>query len=219
MVEDNIRSDTEELAHAFADLRSANALARNEGVTAAIRIGAPAAAGLLALLEEPAADRVNVMYALARIGDSRAAEAFRSGLHDAEERVRAYSAAGLARIGDPGALDACLRTLNDGSDPMHTDMTASVQSLGEMGLRAVPPLLDLLTNDDEMTRLHAQRALELILGRRHGFMPGKGFPSQHAADACREEWRANGNYDYSAAADAREQSAAKWRQWLAEVKE
>ncbi len=88
-----------------------------------------------------------------------------------------------------------------------------------MGLKAAPPLLDLLMTDDELTRLHAQRALEMILSRRHGFVPGQGYPSPEAEEAMRSEWHANGNYDYAADANARSESVAKWREWLKEAKD
>jgi HEAT repeat protein len=169
--------------------------------------------------QNDANQRAAAMYALSQAGDSGAAEAFRKGLGDVDERVRAYAARGLARIGDPGAQTACLATLNDAADELHLDMTPSVQALGEMGLKAAPALLELLLHDDEMTRLHAQRALELILSRRHGFRPGRGFPSRAAEEAMRAEWRANGDYDYSAEPEARARAVERWREWLARTKE
>lgn len=213
------KTDTEKLEAAFRALRSRDLLTQNDGVDAAIQMGSEAVPGLLALLEESAANRSPVMYALARIGDPRARQAFAAGVGDADERVRAYAAQGLVRIGDPTAMAASLQTLNDAADELHLDMTPAVRSLGEMGLKAMPPLLDLLMKDDEMTRLHAQRALEMILSRRHGLVPGEGYPSPEAEEAMRSEWRANGSYDYSADANARSESVAKWREWLAKAKE
>ena len=88
-----------------------------------------------------------------------------------------------------------------------------------MGLRAVTALLDPLRSNDEITRLRAQRALEAIAARRHGFRAGKGFPSTVAEEAMRDEWEANGSYDYRGNAVARDASLAKWRQWLTTAKE
>jgi HEAT repeat protein len=169
--------------------------------------------------QNDANERAAAMYALSQAAGPRSADEFRKALGDADERVRAYAAQGLVRIGDTGALAACLKTLNDAADELHLDMTPSVQALGEMGLKAAPALLELLLHDDEMTRLHAQRALELILSRRHGFRPGRGFPSRAAEEAMRAEWRANGDYDYSAEPEARARAMERWREWLARTKE
>jgi len=202
---------------AIAALNSEDVLTQNEGVEKAIRIGKAAVPPLLAVLEKGGGNRAQVMYALSQIGDTRAASVFTGGLRDKDERVRAYSAQGLARIADPQAQEAALQTLNDAADQLHGDITPSVRTLGGMGLKAMPPLLDLLMADEEMTRLHAQRALESILARQHGFVPGRGFPSPEAEEDMRSEWSANGTYDYSAPASARRASVEKWHRWLAQA--
>jgi hypothetical protein len=217
MPEKNPGTESEKFDAAFAGLRSENILTQNEGVEAAIRLGVPAVPALLAMLKESGVNRAQAMYALARIGDPRAEEAFVSGVRDADERVRAYAAQGLVHITSPGAMTACLETLNDAPDELHLDITPSVRALGEMGLSAVPSLLDLLTHDDEMTRLHAQRALELILEHRHGFIEGRNKPSKERDETVRREWQANGDYDYSADAGTRAAAVAKWRLWLAKA--
>lgn len=219
MAKSNLTNDSERLAAALNALRSGDVLTQNEGVTAATQLGAAAVAGLLSLLEERGVNRAQVIYALAQIGDSRAEHAFLAGLKDGDEHVRAYAAQGLARIGHPDAMIACMQTLNDAADEAHLDKTPSVAALGEMGLEAVPLLLDSLMDKDETTRLHSQRALELILNQRHGFRSGQGFPSAEAEEKMRTEWRNNGDYDYGADPQRRGEAVAKWRQWLAETKE
>lgn len=219
MAETNYTSDSKRLMDALNALRSDDVMTQNEGVAAAIRIGSAAVPGLLSLLANRGISRAQVMYALAQIGDSRAQQAFLAGLKSADERERAYAAQGLVRIGHPDAIAACLQTLNDAPDPLHLDRTPSVAALGEMGLKPVPSLLESLMDKDETTRLHSQRALELILSRRHGFRSGQGFPSPEAEEKMRAEWRNNGDYDYGADAKRRGEAVAKWRQWLAEAKE
>ncbi len=204
---------------ALAALHSKDVLTQNEGVTAAIQIGSPAVPALLELLDEPGVNRAQVMYALAQIGDRRADKAFVAGLRDSDERVRAYAAQGLVRSGHPDALAASLETLNDAADEMHLDRTPSVASLGGMGLDAVPPLLDLLMDEDEMTRLHSQRALELIVMRRYGFRPGQGFPTREAEEQARAAWRDHGNYDYAANAATRADAVSHLREWFSTLKE
>lgn len=200
-------------AYAIA-LRSSDVRKQNAGVSAAIGLGAAAVPALLVLLDEPGIARAQVLYALAEIVDTRARQAFITGLVDPDEKVRAQSARGLARIGDPSAVDACLSALNDDPDPMHNDQTPAVQALGSLGLAAASGLLDRMTAVDDMTRLRAQRAFELVLGRRHGFQPGRGFPSPQAEAAMRAEWSAHGNYAYDASAARRGKAIQQWRQWL-----
>jgi len=207
------------LMAALAALRSDDILTQNEGVAAVVRIGSAAVPSLLSLLNEPGVSRAQVMYSLAKIGDLRAQQVFVSGLHDSNERVRAYSAQGLVRIGHPDAVAACLQTLSDAPDALHLDRTPAVEALGGMGLDPVPSLLDLLLDKDRETRMHAQRALEAIVARRHGFRPGHGFPNTRAEEALRSEWRANGDYQFDADRELRARAVVIWRQWLRTAKE
>jgi HEAT repeat protein len=216
MTEKNAEAGSGNLDSVFAALQSDDVSTQNRGAEAAVQAGTRAVTGLLALLKEPGNQRIPAIYALARIGDSRATDAFIAALHDGDQRIRASAAQGLTRIGDSRALSACLATINDAPDELHADITPSVRSLGQMGLDAVPSLLDLLTHDDRTTRLHAQRALELILEQRHGIAGGK-TASENAVESVREQWRATGNYDYSADEETRVASVAKWRRWLTQA--
>ncbi len=202
-----------------AALRSADIDTRNDGVAAAVAAGAAAVPVLLALSREAGAARAPAMYALAELADPRARDTFVAGLSDANEAVRAQAARGLARIGDPQGIEACLNALNDDPDPLHNDQTPAVQALGALGLRAVPGLLERMGSDDALTRLRAQRAFELVLGRRHGFVPGQGFDTPAGEAAMRAEWQAQGDYDHGAPPARRTQAIAQWRQWLRSAKE
>jgi hypothetical protein len=112
-----------------------------------------------------------------------------------------------------GDLAAALAAIDDEPDPVHNDITPAVRALGAMGLRAVPPLLDLMLSENEDTRLHAQRALELVVYRRHGFEPGQGFPTAEDEQAAREELLSAG-YDHAAEPAAREAAVTRLRDWL-----
>src|SRR5260370_40540593 len=99
MAESNSTSESKRLTTALNAFRSDNVMIQNEGVAAAIQIGAATVPELLSLMEERGASRAQVMYALAQIGDSRAEQAFLAGLKDGDERVRAHAAQGLVPIG------------------------------------------------------------------------------------------------------------------------
>ncbi|MGH9497263.1 MAG: HEAT repeat domain-containing protein [Candidatus Sulfotelmatobacter sp.] len=203
------------MAAAIAAINSDDVLTQNEGVESVIQIGAAAVPELLRVLEGGGMQRMQAMYALSEIGDTRAAAAFRAGLSDGDDKVRAYAARGLAAIGDPQAQAAAIATLNDAADKLHADITPSVRTLGAMGLKVVPAVLELLLSEDAMTRLRAERVLAAILAAQHGAVAGRGFPSPKAEQAMRADWSANGDYDYSAVPGARRASVEKWRQWLA----
>jgi len=111
---------------------------------------------------------------------------------------------------DANDLEALLAAIDDDPDPLHLDMTPAVRALGELGGRAVPPLLELLLSDSEETRLHAQRALELVVYRRHGFAPGQGFPTAAEEQAAREQLVSAG-YDHTGEPAAREAAVARLR--------
>ena len=214
MAKNDPKCNADILSAAFIALRSEDFMTQNEGVAAAIQIGRAAVPGLLSLLEDRGVNRAQVMYALAQIGDSGAEQAFLAELGDGDERVRAYAAQGLVGIGHPDAMQACLHTLNDAADELHLDRTPSVDALGRMGLESVPFLLDLLMNEEEMTRLHSHRALELVVMRCHGFRSGQGFPTADAEEQARAAWQDNGNYDYAADETIRAAAVTRLRVWF-----
>jgi len=162
--------------------------------------------------------RAAAMDTLAGIAAGEAAPFFRQGLHDIDERVRSHAARGLVRMGHAEALAACLSTIDDNPDALHLDLTPSVHALGGMGIEAVAPLLELMSSSERDTRMHAQRALEIIVARRFGFVPGQGFPDGNARSAAERVWTDNGGYDFSANAGDRNASIVLWRRWLANVR-
>jgi HEAT repeat protein len=180
--------------------------------------GAASTAGLLQLVADPAPMvRRHAMFALSRIADPATATVFRAALRNTDAGVRAYAAQGLRAIGDRDALKALLDTIDDMPDELHGDYTPSVHALGDAGLAAVAPLLDLMLSDAVTTRLHAQRALQAIVDRRHGFVTARGFPLRADEDAVRALWKANGHYNPVAPADERASAVALWREWLRSV--
>jgi len=194
-----------DLSLVAAALRGSDIAAQNEAVATAIAAAGAAVPLLLSLWRQPDVARWQVVYALERIADPRAEGVFAAGLHDSDERVRAYAARGLARVGHPGALDALLSTLNDAADPLHLDLTPSVEALAAFELEAVAPLLERLLDDDAMTRLHAQRALQLIVARR--LAPA-------AEETLRSMWQQHGDYAWDADVDRRRSAVALWQDWL-----
>jgi hypothetical protein len=112
-------------------------------------------------------------------------------------------------------IEGWIKVIDEGEDPLHADITPAVLALGEIGLPAVPRVIDLLDAPNEMTRLRAQRALEAIVNQQFGFRYGQGFPNREAEETVRALWRTNGDYAYDGSAETRGAAKKKWREWAA----
>ena len=118
---------------------------------------------------------------------------------------------------DAAQIEAYVRAIDDDADELHLDMTPASRALGEIGLPAVPALLDLLSADSEETRLHAQRAIEAVVYAQHGFVVGRGFPSHEDEQAARSELVEAG-YDHAAPPERREAAVERLRGWYERVR-
>lgn len=112
-------------------------------------------------------------------------------------------------------IEASVARLDRDPDILHVDMTPAVEELGMRGPEMVPYLVEALRATQQMTRLHAQRAVERMLERRLGFVPGQGWTKPGGEDRFRALWAENGSYDADAPAAARERSIRAWLTWSA----
>ena len=131
-------------------------------------------------------------------------------LEDPNESVRSRAATALYDMNHPRALEACLVTLDDDADPLHLDRTPSVRCLVGIGEQALPGLFDRLASDDEMTRLHAERAVEGITKRVFGFSGTEW--AQGGLDRWLEWWGAIG-FAHEGDPEARARAIARLRAW------
>ena len=100
-------------------------------------------------------------------------------------------------------------------DPNHSDVTPAVLKLMEAGLPGIKLLLGPLGSRKAETRMRAQRALEGIVMRRHGWVPGQGYKDAEAGEkATRELLGANGDYQAESASANRKRAINKWRRWV-----
>lgn len=108
-------------------------------------------------------------------------------------------------------VEALVAHIDDNADELHADMTPAVEQLG---LRGRGVILDLpLDAAAPMTRLHAQRALQRVVERHFGFVPGQGWMPPDGEERFRALWKQNGDYDANAPEPARARSIAAWRAW------
>lgn len=112
-------------------------------------------------------------------------------------------------------IEKLIRTLDEDPDPLHSDITPSVLRLNEIGIPAAKAVLDLLDASEFLTRKRAQRVLEGVVMRIHGWVPGQGYPdAQSGQKKTQDLLKANGNYDPNSSSSDRRKAIEKWRQWL-----
>ena len=107
--------------------------------------------------------------------------------------------------------------LSDDPDPLHNDMTPAVHELGKLGIQILPYLEKSLLSADEMTRLHAQRALEAAVNRHFGFQPGAGWIPREGEASARQAFQQNGSYDFEDDPAARQAAVKAWLDWYAKT--
>lgn len=112
-------------------------------------------------------------------------------------------------------IEKLIRTIDENPDPLHGDFTPSVLKLSELGIPGAKAVLDLLDAPEFLTRKHAQRVLEGVVMRLHGWVPGRGYPDAHSGQKKTQDLlKANGNYDPNSSSSDRRKAIEKWRQWL-----
>lgn len=119
----------------------------------------------------------------------------------------------MATATDDQQISALVARIDQDADPLHADITPAVEELGKLGPRVVPHLKDALEARDEMTRLHAQRALERAVERHFGFVPGQGWTRPDGEAQFRDLWVKNGSYDADGSEPARRSSVKAWLAW------
>ena len=180
-------------AELIADLRSENP---KQKASAARKLGElgdqDAVPHLITALPEGGEARQDIIWALGRIGDSRASGTLIPVLHDENWHLRAAAAEALGLIQEgEGVVDALIQALADANDSVHWkaawalgeigDRKASTPllsglsdtnsprcwqsawALGKLGeSKAVKPILSLLVHPDVVVRRHALMALKMI---------------------------------------------------------
>ena len=110
-------------------------------------------------------------------------------------------------------MQSCLKTINDSADEAHLDDTPSVQCLIEIGEPALLPLTELLMANDEMTRLRAMRATEMITYNM--WMEAFNQDEELALDDWINWWKEIG-YSEEGDSGSRNESVLKLKGWIAE---
>lgn len=115
---------------------------------------------------------------------------------------------------DPEVVEL-LRTLGEGASPLHYEYTPSVHRLIELGWPGARAVLDLLDAPEDITRRRAQRVIEGVVMRHHGWRPGVGYLDPSGAEKTGAVVSQNGSYRADAPQAERRASMEKWRTYLA----
>jgi hypothetical protein len=89
-----------------------------------------------------------------------------------------------------------------------------VRELSTLSLPAAKAVLPLMDNGSKATRMRAFRVLGNVVMRHHGWESGRGYADPSRDEEVQSLMRANGDYDIDAEPEARQESIAKWRNWL-----
>ena len=112
-------------------------------------------------------------------------------------------------------ISILIATLNERPDLLHSDYTPAVHELIKIGQPAIEPLLDVMLDANEGTRKRAERALDGITSKMHGFRAGQGWNDPHGEGRFRKFWKSLGSYNWDDSEQSRRTSIAKWRDWVA----
>ncbi|WP_300608658.1 HEAT repeat domain-containing protein [Methanohalophilus sp.] len=134
------------------NLANENVSVKSEVVRSLVDIGEPAVAPLIQALENDNPDiRKNSAIALGKIGDERAIEPLLDLLDDDNREVRHAAEIALGNIGEE-SIDLLVSYAKNQDNAVYS-RTIAVIVLGEYGEKAVPSLIQLLS-DDEYFLLH-----------------------------------------------------------------
>src|SRR5215210_619511 len=113
-------------------------------------------------------------------------------------------------------IPSLLAQIDQEPDKLHSDRTLAVEALIEMGEPVLGPVLELMLSPDRETRMHAQRVLEGVTLRFHGFRPGHGWDDRSHEEDWRRFWNSLGDLDWDAPEAERADAVARWREWVQE---
>ena len=102
---------------------------------------------------------------------------------------------------------------------MHSQFSPSSLDLKECGLVAIPPMLDILEQDDndEGTRVRAAGVLYSVIQQYHGIDRDRVISdpvNAEAAERMRHWFDEHGRIYYDAPVNQRRAEIMKWREWL-----
>ncbi|OGW70307.1 MAG: hypothetical protein A3A88_04335 [Nitrospirae bacterium RIFCSPLOWO2_01_FULL_62_17] len=141
----------------IAVLRDSDRAVREAAVAALTAIGEPAVEPLGACLrDQNLTVQESAAAILASIGDARVADQLIAALTSADWVVRMHAAKALGRIGDAKAIPALMPLLQDKVKAVREEISGA---LARLGPAAIPVLVEALTHQEWLVRLHAVESM------------------------------------------------------------
>ncbi len=138
-------------------LRDRDRSVREAAVGALTSIGAPSVPALGTCLDDPELSVQEAASAvLSSIADARVLNPLLQALRSQDWIVRMHAAKALGRIKDSASVPALAPLLQDKVKAVREEVSTALATIGES---AMPALLDALTHQDWLVRLHAVEAL------------------------------------------------------------
>jgi HEAT repeat protein len=138
-------------------LRDPDRSVREAAIGALTSIGAPAVAALgTCLTDSDMSVQEAASAALTTIADSRALDHLRQALRSPNWIVRMHAAKALGRINDLGSVRSLIPLLQDKVKAVREEASSALAAIGDS---AIPALLESLTHQDWLVRLHAVESL------------------------------------------------------------
>ncbi|MGH7185374.1 MAG: HEAT repeat domain-containing protein [Pseudomonadota bacterium] len=141
----------------IAVLRDSDRAVREASVAALTAIGEPAVEPLGACLrDQNLTVQESAAAILASIGDARVADELIAALTSADWVVRMHAAKALGRIGEARTIPALMPLLQDKVKAVREEVSGA---LARLGPAAIPVLVEALTHEEWLARLHAVESL------------------------------------------------------------
>ena len=138
-------------------LRDRDRSVREAAIGALTSIGEPSVVALGACLTDPDLSVQEAASAvLASIADGRVLDPLVRALRSLDWIVRMHAAKALGRIKDPGSIQFLIPLLQDKVKAVREETSSALAAIGEA---AIPALLETLTHQDWLIRLHAVESL------------------------------------------------------------
>ena len=117
-----------------------------------------------------------------------------------------------SQIEVPNRVTKLISELDENPDVLHGDYTPAVRKLIDIGQPAIVPILDVMvTDDNQLSRLRAQRVLEGVTMQMHGFEFGQGWRSSDDENNWLKFWASLGNLDWKSTLAERLLAVEAWK--------
>ena len=141
----------------ISTLRDRDRSVREAAIKALTSIGESSVPALGACLTDPELSVQEAASAvLASIADARVFDPLVRALRSSDWIVRMHAAKALSRIKDPGSIQSLIPLLHDKVKAVREETSSALAAIGEA---AIPALLEMLTHQDWLVRLHAVESL------------------------------------------------------------